>query len=72
MDPINSQLIIEYEITEPFTDNTFIVKSLAAAKEYYDRGYTVYERHISSFKPTKFSATRTAVTLLWHDPDITD
>ena len=39
------------------------------AELQYEKGYTVYEKHVAITRLSRFIETRTYATLHWHDDD---
>jgi hypothetical protein len=64
---MDSQITIVYEGHDPLSGEEFVTHSKNKAKVYLEKGWTVYENHISKFKPSEYTTTVATVTVLWNN-----
>ena len=63
---METQTIVEYEVIEPVSNNSFITYERYVALEHYANESIVYEKHITTSKPSQFVQTEQTVTILWN------
>ena len=67
---METQTIVFYEIVVEETNKAFITESRYDALDYYEEGYSVFEKHRTVTQPSVNTQTRTLVTLRWNNnPD---
>jgi hypothetical protein len=65
---MNSQFDIFYEVVHPGTQKTeFVTEDRYMAEILYEKGYTVFENHMTITKQTKFKLTKTYSIFQWND-----
>ena len=55
---METQTIIEYEVVEPVSDESFITRSRDRASEHYGKGWTVFKTHTTITQPTLVTQTQ--------------
>ena len=67
---MESQFDVFYEVVNPVTQkNEFVTEDRFIAETHYEKGYNVYEKHVTITRMSRFSETRSIATLQWHDED---
>ncbi len=67
---MDSQTYIEYECNDPVSDRHLITESPEEATGYFEKGWTIYEHHITVTRASKYS-THVDVSAVWSDtPEI--
>ena len=65
-----SHFDIFYEVVNPATQETdFVTEDRYVAKHHYEKGYTVYENHVTATRLSPFTETRLFTSLCWNDED---
>ena len=67
---MDTQVSITYQITDPLTNEYFVVNEEYQARHYYDRGYLVTEYHTTVTLLPPFSKARLRIATHWHDNDL--
>jgi len=67
---MDSQFFITYEVVDPATQEIdFVTEDRYVAEHHYGRGYTVYERHTTIARTSRFTEAQSHTILHWHDAD---
>lgn len=67
---MDSHFDITYEVIDPATQEIdFVTTDRFVAERYYKRGYTVYERHTTITRLSRFTETQSHTAKHWHDED---
>ena len=61
------QNYVEYECSNPVTDEVYETREHLEAINYFKEGWIVYEHHVTVTIPSPFVSTREQVTLLWNN-----
>jgi hypothetical protein len=64
---METQVYIEYECSNPVTDEVYKTRDLWEATDFFKDGWTVYEIHVTVTIPSPFVSTREEVTMLWNN-----
>jgi len=67
---METQFFITYEVVDPTTQKTdFVTEDRYIAEHHYEKGYTVYENHVTITRLSPFTQTRLFTVLCWNDED---
>jgi len=70
---MDSQFDIFYEVVDPASQETeFVTEDRFIAETHYEKGYSVYEKHLTVTRLSRFAETRSVATLQWSDEDESD
>ena len=64
---METQTTVLYEIVVEETNKTFTTESRRDALDYYEEGYSVFEKHRTVTQPSVNTQTCTIVTLRWNN-----
>jgi hypothetical protein len=64
---MDSQLYINYEISDDISNKVFSTRSREEALAYFDRGWYVVENHVTVSRPSMFVSTRSEVSIVWNN-----
>jgi hypothetical protein len=64
---MRSEFEIIYDVFNPLTGKTFYTESRVEALSYFEEHYTIYERHVSTCRPSEFVSTLQEITIMWND-----
>ncbi len=64
---MNTQEYIEYECSNPVTDEVYYTRDAQEAIDFFDDGWIVCETHVTITIPSPFVSTREEVNLLWNN-----
>jgi hypothetical protein len=65
---MKTQFFVEYEISDLISDRSFKTNSRDEAIAYYEKGYMIYEHHITVCVMLPYVSTRQIVSLTWDNP----
>ncbi len=64
---MDTQTYVEYECNDSISDRLLTTESREEAIAYYEKGWTIYEHHVTITRPSRYSSTRVDVSAIWND-----
>jgi hypothetical protein len=64
---MDSQIYIEYELFDDISGKTIFTRSRDEALAYFDKNWSVIERHITICRPSIFVSSSSAVSIIWNN-----
>ncbi len=64
---MDSQLYVEYEVSDPVTNQQYITDTRYEALSFYEEGWIVIERHVTKYKPSAYTQTEVVVRMSWNN-----
>lgn len=63
---MDTQTYVEYEVCDPVSDRRLVTESREEALAYFEKGWFVYEHHVTICRASKYSSTRLDVSAVWN------
>lgn len=64
---MDSQLYIEYELVDPVSNRRLITDSREEAFAYYEKGWLVWEHHVTESRTSEFTHVKLVLTVNWNN-----